>query len=373
MFANGVLTIAQISIPSVYLPISLTFNEQLTGLGILTSLFFLGFVVIEFPGGIWSSRVGPRRVAFTASGLVSAAVFASALSPSFAVLAALRFVVGFGVGLSVPSVYVIGMRAFGGRSTGLGVALVQGSSSLAAGLGLPGWSVLAAVFGWRTSLAVDGVLTASVAVLLVLLVPPDGATSVRQSLSVSDLSRLLSNRRLQIIALCLFGTGVTGTLTGNFMVYYLEKVFGMQPGYAGSISGIGYFGPILTAIYVGRLYDRGRDARYLIFAATVLLGLGTAILAIHSIYAAIVAVVVCGVAGSPIGTLAFAVTRRLAPTADLEPLAIGFVDSLALLGVFAGALVFPFLVLGLGYPSAWILGGSIGIILTIPVILAKEL
>jgi predicted MFS family arabinose efflux permease len=372
LFANGVMTVAQVSISSIYLPISVTFDEQITGLGILTSLFFIGFGIIEVPGGALSARVGPKKVALAGIAIVSLGVLGTAYAPTFDALIVLRFMVGFGLGLFFPSMVVLTVWSMGRGSSGMGVALVTVASSVGAGLGVFGWSVLAALYGWRASLLLDAAISAAVALMVFFMVPADKASS-GPKVSVAGLRRILASRRLVALSLALLGLGATGVLSGSFMVYYLEKAFDLQPGYAGLISGLGYISTIFTSLLVGKLYDRGTNAGFLIFGATAALGLGTAILAVHSLYAAIAGALICGLAGGPAGTGSIAAARKLAPSPEMEALTISIADNFSLLGVFVGALYFPFLVLGLGYPSAWVLGGIVCVVLTAPVLFFKDL
>ncbi|MDA4123220.1 MAG: hypothetical protein OK456_08590, partial [Thaumarchaeota archaeon] len=75
----------------------------------------------------------------------------------------------------------------------------------------------------------------------------------------------------------------------------------------------------------------------------------------------------------PISVVAIVTARRTASSQELEPLVVGVADQFSLAGVFAGALVFPFLVVGLGYPPAWLIGASIVLVLAVPYMLMKEI
>jgi len=248
--------------------------------------------------------------------------------------------------------------------------LLSVSSCIGSGLGIAGWSVLAQAFGWRASLFIDAAITALVAGAVLFMVPAD-EPFLGRAISLRGFRGMLADRDVQALSMCFFGTGVTGVLTGSFTVYYLEKVFDLQPGYAGSVSGIAYLGPIFTTVFAGRLYDRGTTGRRILFGSALALGLGTALLAVHSIYVVLFGVILCGLAGPPIGTIAFAAAKKLAPSPDLEAMTIGLVDTFALSGVFVGAFVFPFMVLGLGYPVAWMIGGVVGVLATAPVLLRE--
>ncbi|MDA4123218.1 MAG: MFS transporter [Thaumarchaeota archaeon] len=372
LLANAVMAIAQVNVASVYLSISVTFDEQITGLGILTALLFVGLGLAEIPGGLLSSRTGPKKVTLAAIATVALASLASGYSPSFDALLILRFFVGVGLGLFFPSMVVLAIRSTSKGASGMGVGLVGVSGSLGGGLGTLSWSVLGAVYGWRTSLFLDASLTAAVGVLVFLMVPSD-QRSATSSLSLSDFREIIARKKLVMLCLCLFGIGASGSLIGNFMVYYLEKDFGIQPGYAGFITAIGWLSLIFGSLLGGRLYDKGSHTGLLIFASTAAYGVSTIIVGVHSLYAATLGAVAWGFTGGMCGTAAIAAAKKLAPDAHLEALTIGMCDSFSLLGNFASGLYFPLLVLSLGYPLGWAIGGSVCIFLALPLVLFKDM
>ncbi len=372
LLANTVMAIAQVSVASVYLSISVTFDEQITGLGVLTALLFVGLGIAEIPGGLLSSRMGPKKVTLAAIATVALAALASGYAPSFDALIVLRFVVGVGLGMFFPSMVVLAIRNTSGGASGWGVALVGVSSSLGGGIGTLSWSVLGAVSGWRPTLFLDAALTAAVGIMVFLAVPPD-RQSPNSALSLSDLKQIIARRRLVGLCLCLLGIGATGALIGNFMVYYLEKTFEIQPGYAGFITAIGWLALIFGSLLGGRLYDRGSHTGLLIFASTAAYGVATIVVAAHSLFAATLGSICWGFTGGACGTGAIAAAKKLAPSAHLEALTIGICDACSLLGTFASGLYFPFLVLSLGYSLAWAIGGSVCIVLALPLVFYRDM
>jgi predicted MFS family arabinose efflux permease len=372
LFANAVMTVCQVNIASVYLPISVTFDEQIVGLGILTSLFYVGYGIVEIPGGALGSRLGPRKLALLGLAVCVTSITATGLAPTFDSLIALRFVTGMGLGLFFPAAVVLAVRNLGEGSSGLGAALVVTSFSIGAAAGVFGWSVLSADYGWRLSLVANGAVTMLAALVFYLRIPADSRDPMFR-FTREGFKGVVGNRKLQVVSLALFGSGLSGSLPGSFIVYYLEKTFDAQPGLAGLIGGVGYITLLVTAILGGRLFDRGGNPKAIIFGATAALTLGIGIIAFHSVYAAVVGSLICGLSIGPISTVALVIARRTAPSPELETMVVGIADNLSLAGVFVGSLFFPLLVVTLGYPYAWVIGGVAGLILTVPVLLIKEL
>jgi hypothetical protein len=55
----------------------------------------------------------------------------------------------------------------------------------------------------------------------------------------------------------------------------------------------------------------------------------------------------------------------------MESFTVGFVDSFSLVGSFASPLYFSVIVLDYGYPSAWLVGSAVAMMLAIPLVFLK--
>jgi predicted MFS family arabinose efflux permease len=87
------------------------FNLSASSLGLLSSVYFLGFMSAQLPLGVWLDRYGPRRVeaALLCVALAGIALFATAQSLSW--LIAGRFLFGVGVSACLMAPYT-GFRAW---------------------------------------------------------------------------------------------------------------------------------------------------------------------------------------------------------------------------------------------------------------------
>jgi MFS family permease len=370
LLMNILMSINQTNIASLNLPISIEFHQTLFGLGLLSAGFFVAYGLFELPGGILAFRIGAKKLLVIGGLVTSAAVIASAASPTFAVLIALRFLAGMGLGFSFPPIVVLVIRNLRAGSTGLGAALVSTSFSIAGGVGVFGWAVLSLVLGWRDSVLIGGALCLLSTIVVILLLPADPRLT-EPTRMMSDLKRVVFNRQLLIICLAFVGAGSATAIVGNFMVYYLEQHLGLGEESAGLIGGLTYVLPLLSSPFFGRLYDRGRSEKRILLSGVTLLAVGMGITALDSVLAAIVSVLVVGLATGIFFTVGFSAARDRAPTREIESFTVGFVDSFSFVGFFLSPLYFSVIVLDYGYPSAWLAGSVIAILLAIPLVFLK--
>ena len=66
-------------------------------LGLLASMYFLAFGLIQLPLGVWLDRFGPRRVQTVLLAIAAAGALMFALAGSFATLMLARILIGLGV------------------------------------------------------------------------------------------------------------------------------------------------------------------------------------------------------------------------------------------------------------------------------------
>jgi MFS family permease len=380
LFGNLVMTINQVNIASIFTfgalsnaaSISKDFNLSVYGLGILTSAFFLAYGAFEVPGGALAAKMGPKKIVIYGTIANAVGVLGSALSPQFNVLALFRFVAGFGFAFAFPSILVLLVRYYKAGSEGFAVALMSVSAAVGSVMGYFGWAVLGGSVGWRPALLVAGVLDVLSAVAMVTSIPSD-SMEPKFHLNLGHLKAVIADKALAVLCIALFGIGSTFGLVNNFMIYYLEGNFGLSPGAAGSITSISAVLPILSAPIMGRVYDRVKSVKLLLLAPAAMVSVGVGIASIDSIYAAIVTVILAGIASGMVFTVALAGAREVASSnPEYESMTVAWVDSFGLFGNSVSPLYFSALVLATGYSEAWLIGGSVAILMTLPILLVKN-
>ena len=372
LFGNLVMTINQVNIASTFSFISSDFNSSIYGLGILTSAFFLAYGAFEVPGGILAARIGPKRIVICGAVANTIGVIGSGLAPQFGLLTIFRFTAGFGFAFAFPSILVLIVRYYKKGSEGFGVGLMSVSTAVGSVAGLFGWAVLAELVGWRQSLLGAGGLDLTGAIVMGVLIPAD-RISPHFSLNIEHLKEIITNRALAVLSIALFGIGSAFALVTNFMVYYLEQAFGFNPGTAGLVASVSAVLPIVSAPLMGSAFDRFKNVKALLLVPAGIVTVGVGLAAIHSFYAALASVVLVGLASGAVFTAGLATARDVASSnPEYESLTVAWVDSFSLFGNFASPIYFSVLVVSLGYPSAWLIGGSVAILLTLPILMVAN-
>lgn len=226
------------------------------------SIFFLGYLLTQIPGGILADRLGIRRVFAGSLLIMGIFTFLFAWVPGYASGMILRFLAGLGSGAiiaaSVKGIYDYFLPRR--RATAMGFFM----TSLPAGLMLANllspW--VAAHFGWRASFIAAGALT-FLALGLTLWLLPAAGTAVRPSerRSMEQLKMLLHNRALLITAAAGFFAmwGTWGILTWNNS--FLHHGLHLTLEESGKIMAFFAIGALIGQPIAGKMADRFPEKR----------------------------------------------------------------------------------------------------------------
>ncbi len=215
--ARIVYAINWLNIGALFYLMSSDLNSGVSGLGTLTSSFYLGVGLMQVPGGVLAAKWGPKRTVTLGIFISSFSVLATSASTALLQVAILRFVVGVGMALIFAPMVVLATRFLGGKS-GTGVGLINSAFDVGGLFGLFGWILIASVTGWRPSLALSGALGVMTGLLVIAFVPRD-ADNVQFRLSSSELIKVLKNRNLILIGLGSLGSNLGSILISSFMAY----------------------------------------------------------------------------------------------------------------------------------------------------------
>ncbi len=359
------------NIAAVFAFIAIDFGQNVSGLGVLTASFYIGFGFFQIPGGIVAAKFGPRKTAIYGMLLSSSAAALTAFTFQFYQLVLLRFLVGVGMGLFFgPGVTLIA-KAFRGESQGLGVGVFNGAFYVGSALGLFGWSVLAELTGWRLSIAASGGLGILGGLLLLAYLPKD---ELRKEFTVklADLRRVLSSRWLLLLSLELLGIGSGLILVNTFMIYYLEQSLKLGPTPAGIIGALSPLCAVFACPLFGILYDKTKRTRLLLFILGAVLAIAVAVVSIGTVYSAIGASLIAG-SSSGAFTITYLAARKVrAASAEYETLAVSWVNTMQMFAGFWSPVVFSLLVISFGYGTSWMVGALYTFLLISVILVAKE-
>ena len=240
--------------------------------GSFMSIFFLGYLLTQIPGGMLADRFGIRKI------LVLSLLWTGGFTLAFAGVEGygggllLRFLAGLGSGAimaaAVKGVYDSFSPA--NRATAMGVFM----TSLPAGLMLANllspWVAVHA--GWRVSFIVAGCLTLLSMGVAWRLLPPTAVVIHQDGFQPGKTLRLLlKNRRLLITALAGFMAmwGTWGVLTWNNS--FLHQGIGLPIEKSGGMMALFGLGALIGQPLAGKLADRLAGRRHQVAQGILLL------------------------------------------------------------------------------------------------------
>ncbi|UOM34589.1 MFS transporter [Acuticoccus sp. I52.16.1] len=183
-------------------PVTAEFGLSPADLGLMTSLYFMGFAVTQFPLGILMDRYGPRRVEAAAwiAGAVGCVVFATGMTTEQLFLG--RLLIGIGASMALMGPMTAYRHWFSPERRALVVGLHMAFGGIGSALGGGPTELAIAAIGWRPVFGVLAVAAIGAALAILFVVPrrhePRRPTETR--VLVRELLVVLSSRTLWRIA-----------------------------------------------------------------------------------------------------------------------------------------------------------------------------
>ena len=340
-------------------------NIDTAELGIVLGSFLLGAAVFQLPAGFASLRWGNRRVSLAALGIMGVFALASAFSPNWYVLAALRFGVGAGAAFFFAPALGLITAYYPAGSRGPVIGLYNAGFSGGAGAGLFIGAVVGDAFGWAWALAVGGIALILAAAGAAALLPPVPEPVVPRSFSetLSAAAPVLRLRPLWALAVALTGLWAAFYIVAQYFVEFAAKAHpGWSLTFAASLPTAMILVEIVGGPVGGWLGERYRDMRYVLLLFGIPAALVVIFIPFLPLAVLFVLFVFLGFAAGAVYAVLYLIPSYL-PEARGE----GFALALALINcvqIFAGsalAIAFGFLAAGLGYTDAWIFAGIVGL------------
>jgi len=369
---DGAVGISWYAIPSAFSLIASSFNENVSGLGLLGTAFFLGIGISQVPVGLLTARVGPTKILLLGSFLSSFSSLASGLAPTLGYIVLARFAFGVGMGfIFIPGLTLTATYSKAG-SEGFNTGLYIGSFWVGGIVGIFGWGLLAGVIGWRYSLLISGAIDLVTSVMLVAFLPRDEITKGFR-ITIPDLRKLFLNNSLIILAVAYGSTQVGLLLSGYFTVYYLQNGLNLSQVLAGLIGSLTLIGALVGSPLAGKLYDKSSPHTRVILVSGLTCALALGLYATNSVYGAAISTILTGLAVGFQQLVVFSAARGLvAGIRQYEVLAQGWVNVVSILASFWFPQVFSALVLSSGYSVAWMAAAVFSLVLSFSILTLKR-
>ncbi|MFZ1024489.1 MAG: MFS transporter [Thermoplasmata archaeon] len=326
----------------------------------------IGYALLALPGSVLTLHWGHRRTAITGLVILGVSCVLSALSGSVFELIVWRFAGGAGAGLFfAPTAALLSetlpehMRA---RLLGL-----YASSGLGIGgaLGFIEGTLLGPPLGWPfVFFLTAGICGATLLLAIVFLPPPVALESTLPDRSVRQRAgRVLRSRWLWGLTAGFAGLVIAASLAIAYVSTYVIRVHpGWGIGYAGALGSISLFFTIPGSLLGSRLSEGGSDRRTLSVVLGILFAPIILLLPFLDQAVLVVDYVLGGLIVGAILPLLFAMPSNFRETeGGNTSVAIGVIETSQVLLQGGAAVLFGFLVVGLGFTSAWVIFGLVAL------------
>lgn len=373
LLARIIYTINWFNIASIFYLMALDFREDIAMLGIISASFLIGVGLFQVPAGIIAAKFGLRNIAIYGIVIASSAALVTGLASGTMQITILRFLIGIGMACFFgPSVMLIS-KYVGKESEGLGIGLLNSAHALGGIVGLFGWVVLAEALGWRASLILSGGLGIATAIMLSrTLLKEEVKVSEDFRIKISDILKTIFNKSLIILGFTLLGFQAGSSMVLTFGVFYFVVHLNMNPIYAGLIASLSLVVALVSSPLFGRIYDKIGNAKKLLIISGIVSAFSIVGFATDSLYVIMISVVITGFFLSAGFVIVYAKAKEINKSqSKYQTLAVSYVNSLSLFGVFWIPVLFSIVANRVGYEIAWLLGGVTVILLVLPVLKLK--
>jgi MFS family permease len=389
IFARIFYAVNWFNISSIFYLIVIDFKQDISMLGLITASFLVGIGLFQVVAGILAAKYSPTKIAICGILIASVASLFTGLAIELSQIMILRFLVGIGMAFFFgPSVILIS-DYLGNGSEALGVGLLNSAQASGAIIGIFGWVLIAEMVGWRISLLISGVL-GLVSGLFLVFALTRGVKKMNDkgqqqqhhqqqsrpsygTIKLSDLRQTLLNRSLIILGLALLGIQIGWIVISTFTVFYLKDHLHISPTIAGLVGSLSLVSILIFSPIFGGIYTKVKNSKNLLILCAVALSVSISIIALNTLYAAIISVILAGffAAGGFIIPYAKAkeINEKYQPM--YQTLAVSFVNGVSLFGAFWVPLLFSGIAKHSGYSMAWMLGSLLTSVLVIPLIKQK--
>jgi MFS family permease len=334
-------------------------------LGIVLGAFLAGAGIFQIPAGLAALRWGNRTVSIAALAVMGLFSLASAFSPNWMVLAALRFGAGAGAAFFfapalalITSYYPVGTR-------GPVVGIYNAGFNVGSGIGLFAGAFIGEAWGWGWALALGGIGLLLATALAPFVLPK--TESLRGDRTLRELwaaSRpILRSRDLWALALSFIGLWTVFYVAAQYFVQYAHSVHpSWSLGVAAGLPTLMIALEIVGGPLGGWLGERRWDMRWILAGFGACAAVETFLIPFASLVLLVPLFVLLGVLAGATFAVLYLLPTYL-PETSVEGLSLG----LALVNavqIFVGsglAIAFAYIAAYDGYTDAWFFAGTVGL------------
>lgn len=301
-------------VSTAIIPIAKQFDFSTSQTGLIMSMFFLAYTLMQIPGGWLADKIGAKRVLLLSLGIICIFSYAFGMVSSLMLFFAIRFGAGIGHGGYPASCSKAVAENFDKSKR----VMVQSGILTTSGIG----GILAFTLGanviamnWRYGYFLLGTLFL-IAFLLVLFLLPSTplVAATEKKKSTVKFTQIITNRNVLILFVIMILLNITYYGSMSWLPSYLTKTYSLSLGAAGAILAVNsvsqVFGSFMTGVILSKWFV-GKQKQFIMICAVISAVSIYTLVHIHSIAASVVLVAIIGMVTISAFTATFTWPQRI--------------------------------------------------------------
>ncbi len=248
--------------------------------GLISSVFFLVYTLLQVPSGILGDKFGKAKIIAIGFAIFGLFTGITGMVGSFGILLLVRAMVGFGQGFYYGPQYGLSSELIPTKYRTLGSAVINSGQAFGITLGLVASSYLAIDLdgGWQLPFYVFAIPTLLVGLGIWIFVKEPKDTAVTSNQPKARIGDLLKNRNLVLTYVLVFCSLYGFFVMVTWLPVYLEEVRHIARSDTGFVSSLVAWTSIPAALFYGFMSDKIGKRRPVIFCIMPLAALSIILL-----------------------------------------------------------------------------------------------
>lgn len=339
-------------VSTAIIPIAKEFGFTTSQTGMIMSMFFLAYTLMQIPGGWLADKIGAKRVLLLSLAIICFFSYAFGLASSLLFFFAIRFGAGLGHGGYPASCSKAVAENFKKEQR----VMVQSGIMTTSGIGgllafLLGANVIA--INWRYSYLLLGTMFL-IAFFLILFFLPKDRKNTEQTLTEKNnkdnekvsFIKVITKRNVIVLFIVMILLNITYYGAMSWLPSYLTKSYSLSLGAAGGILAVNavsqVFGSFITGIILSKWFA-GKQKVFILICSLISAASILFLINIHNIVLALILVAIIGMTTISAFTATFTWPQRIFPQSIIES-SVGIINTGGTFGGFLAPIIIGALV-----------------------------
>ncbi|UXR30719.1 MFS transporter [Staphylococcus simulans] len=229
-------------------------------LGLIMSLFFIGYTVTQIPSGIMGDKIGRKKILVPSFLVFGIFMVITGLMPSYFLFVIAWVIVGLAQGMFYSPQYALSSEAIPEKNITLGSALINSGMAFGTSIGyfISSISVSEMGMSWRIPFYIMAVPILIIAFLMYRIIKERPRKQVQQDENIAPfkMSSLFKNRNLILAYIIIFCSIYGFFMIITWLPYYLESERGINGAQVAFVASLVPWAAIPGSLFFSWLSDK---------------------------------------------------------------------------------------------------------------------